>query len=205
MRGLRAGLLLARRASARAPPAAAAAAAALSSAAAGGSSRSGGGASAAAVAAGPFPPPPLSDDGSSWTEEVGAAPLDPRRRVYCNRSLNMRSIRAVGFDMDYTLASYVSETFEALAHAATVAKLVAAFGYPAAPLRALAFDPHYMARGLVIDKARGNVLKVDRHRYVKLAHHGFRALERDARVATYNDAAARPAFDDEAAFAMIDT
>jgi hypothetical protein len=204
MRGLRAGLLLARRASARTPPAAAAAAA-LSSAAAGGSSRSGGGASAAAVAAGPFPPPPLSDDGSSWTEEVGAAPLDPRRRVYCNRSLNMRSIRAVGFDMDYTLASYVSETFEALAHAATVEKLVAAFGYPAAPLRALAFDPHYMARGLVIDKARGNVLKVDRHRYVKLAHHGFRALERDARVATYNAAAARPAFDDEAAFAMIDT
>lgn len=26
------------------------------------------------------------------------------RRVFCNRSLNMKSIAAVGFDMDYTLA-----------------------------------------------------------------------------------------------------
>ena len=37
---------------------------------------------------------------------------DDRRRIYCNRSLNMTSIRAVGFDMDYTLAQYKPETFE---------------------------------------------------------------------------------------------
>ncbi len=30
--------------------------------------------------------------------------LVPRsRRVYCNRTLNLRSIRAIGYDMDYTL------------------------------------------------------------------------------------------------------
>ena len=47
-----------------------------------------------------------------------------------------------------------------MAYAATVDKLVRAYGYPSA-LRALPpFDWSYMARGLVIDKARGNVIKV---------------------------------------------
>eukprot|EP00166_Cyanidium_caldarium_P006269 ctg_878.g381 len=35
--------------------------------------------------------------------------------IFCNRSLNMRSVKAVGFDMDYTLAHYKPETFERLA------------------------------------------------------------------------------------------
>ncbi|MBL8738804.1 MAG: hypothetical protein JNL12_20410, partial [Planctomycetes bacterium] len=30
----------------------------------------------------------------------------PERAVFCNRTLNMRSIKAVGFDMDYTLVHY---------------------------------------------------------------------------------------------------
>ncbi|MCU0693621.1 MAG: hypothetical protein MUF54_19700, partial [Polyangiaceae bacterium] len=30
----------------------------------------------------------------------------PHRRVFCNRTLNLRSIRAVGCDMDYTLIHY---------------------------------------------------------------------------------------------------
>jgi hypothetical protein len=40
-------------------------------------------------------------------------------------------------------------------------------------------------RGLIIDKKRGNVLKMDRHKYVKLAFHGFQQLSRDDRLATY--------------------
>ena len=39
-----------------------------------------------------------------WTDQVWASPLDIRRRVFCNRSLNMRKITTVGFDMDHTLA-----------------------------------------------------------------------------------------------------
>ncbi len=27
----------------------------------------------------------------------------PERRIYSNRTLNLRSVKAVGFDMDYTL------------------------------------------------------------------------------------------------------
>jgi hypothetical protein len=30
---------------------------------------------------------------------VWASPLDIRRRVFCNRSLNMKRITAIGFDM----------------------------------------------------------------------------------------------------------
>lgn len=42
-----------------------------------------------------------------------------------------------------------------------------------------------MMRGLIIDKKRGNILKMDRHKYVKLAYHGFRELSRDQRLVTY--------------------
>ena len=42
-------------------------------------------------------------------------------------------------------------------------------------------------RGLVIDKQRGNVLKIDRHKYVKLAFHGFEPLSRQERMDTYNN------------------
>ena len=47
------------------------------------------------------------------------------------------------------------------------------------------FDHKYMMRGLIIDKKRGNILKMDRHKYVKVAFHGFRKLSREERLATY--------------------
>lgn len=138
-----------------------------------------------------------------WTDQVWASPLDIRRRVFCNRSLNMKNIKAVGFDMDYTLAQYRPETFETLAHEQTVDKLVRYFGYPES-LYDLTFDHGYMCRGLVIDKKRGNMLKIDRHKYVKLAFHGFRALPREQRMSVYNNADKREEYD-EPAFALIDT
>ena len=48
-----------------------------------------------------------------------------------------------------------------------------------------------MMRGLIIDKKRGNMLKVDRHKYVKIAYHGFRKLSREERLATYADSQVR--------------
>lgn len=45
-----------------------------------------------------------------------------------------------------------------------------------------------MLRGLTIDKKRGNILKIDRHKYVKLAHHGFEPLTHEQRLSTYNAA-----------------
>ena len=68
--------------------------------------------------------------------------------------------------MDYTLAEYVPETFDLLAYDGAIEKLVNTMGYPAAVLD-LVYDPHAYMRGLVIDKKRGNLLKLDRHKYVK--------------------------------------
>lgn len=58
------------------------------------------------------------------------SPLDFRKQIFCNRSLNMKSIVAVGFDMDYTLAQYKPDTFESLAYTGTIQKLVHDLKYP---------------------------------------------------------------------------
>ncbi len=123
------------------------------------------------------------------------------RQIFCNRSLNMRDIRAVGFDMDYTMALYRPEAFEQLAYKETLAKLVSS-GYPEEIL-AWDFDHNHMVRGLVIDKIRGNVLKIDRHRYVKVAYHGFRQLDRKERRSLYD--ADKVLTYEEPDFALIDT
>lgn len=65
-----------------------------------------------------------------WSSPGGGKKMDVRNQIFCNRSLNMENIIAVGFDMDYTLAQYKSETFESLAYEGTVRKLVYDMGYP---------------------------------------------------------------------------
>ncbi|CEF99723.1 HAD-superfamily hydrolase, subfamily IG,5'-nucleotidase [Ostreococcus tauri] len=125
-------------------------------------------------------------------------------KVFCNRSLNMKRIDAIGFDMDYTLAMYKPETFEMMSYEETVKKLGSEYGYPSEVLREFTFDPHYMVRGLVVDKKRGNILKMDRHNYVKVAYHGFSALATDERLATYCETSNRPSFDGPA-FSALDT
>ena len=43
----------------------------------------------------PPPPPPLSDELPCWWDEVWASPVDVRRRIFCNRSLNMEHIKVI--------------------------------------------------------------------------------------------------------------
>lgn len=129
------------------------------------------------------------------------AKIPHEKRIFCNRSLNMRDIRAIGFDMDYTIALYRPETFEQLAYKETLKKLVLS-GYPEVILN-WNFDARYMIRGLVIDKVRGNVLKIDRHRYVKVAYHGFEELDRKQRRLDYD--AEKVLTYEEPDFALIDT
>ncbi|KAL6982772.1 hypothetical protein U1Q18_016160 [Sarracenia purpurea var. burkii] len=138
-----------------------------------------------------------------WSSPGGGHKINIGRRIFCNRSLNMRNIVAVGFDMDYTLAQYKPETFESLAYEGTIRKLVYDLGYPSELLE-WTFDWKYMVRGLVLDKKRGNILKMDRHKYVKVAYHGFRELSKEDKVATYGNSLIRDAFD-EPDYALIDT
>ncbi|KAM7518238.1 hypothetical protein LguiB_017200 [Lonicera macranthoides] len=138
-----------------------------------------------------------------WSSFEGERKIDMGKQIFCNRSLNMKKIVAVGFDMDYTLAQYKPETFESLAYDGTVRKLVNNLGYPQELLQ-WSFDWKYMVRGLVIDKKRGNILKMDRHKYVKVAFHGFRELLKEDKVATYGNTLIREGFD-EPNYALIDT
>jgi len=95
----------------------------------------------------------------------------------------MDQIRAVGFDMDYTLARYHRERIEALAYDVTIDKLVAR-GYPE-EIRALSYDARFVIRGLTVDKQLGNILKLDRHNHAGRVYHGRRALSKDERRALY--------------------
>lgn len=106
------------------------------------------------------------------------------QRVYVNRSLNMASIKAIGFDMDHTLAVYHRAAFESLAFRETLKKFIEA-GYPQ-ELLDLEFDPNFVIRGLLVDTQRGNLLKVDGHKYVKVAFHGRKKLDKQERHRLYN-------------------
>lgn len=112
------------------------------------------------------------------------------RRVYCNRNLRLDQVSAIGFDMDYTLAIYRQSEMDRLSIDATLSKLVDR-GYPA-ELRSMKYRTDFPIRGLLIDRKLGNVLKMDRYRYVKTAYHGFRRLTREERRRAYHTRRLRP-------------
>lgn len=108
--------------------------------------------------------------------------LDLRHQIFCNVELNGGSIEAVGFDMDFTLAQY-NEAFDLLAFEGAKAKLLT-LGYPEEVLK-FEYSPEAFRRGLIIDKKRGNILKVDRHKYVRKAFHGLTEMSSADRKNTY--------------------
>ena len=113
------------------------------------------------------------------------------KRVYVNRSLRFDRVPMVGFDMDYTLVIYRQQQMDRLSIQATAQKLVEQLGYPEA-LLSMPIRPDFAIRGLHIDKKLGNVLKMDRHRYVKRAYHGMKELSRERRHQLYHRKSVRP-------------
>jgi len=107
----------------------------------------------------------------------------PERRIFCNRTLNMRSVQAIGFDMDYTLVHYHVDRWERRAYAHCKNALLAK-GYP---VQDLIFDPSVGMLGLVIDIENGNLVKANRFGYIKRACHGVRMLDFDAQRKAYED------------------
>ncbi|KAH0708218.1 hypothetical protein KY290_012026 [Solanum tuberosum] len=94
------------------------------------------------------------------------------RGIFCSRTLNLRSISAIGYDMDYTLMHYNVMAWEGRAYDYCMENL-RNVGFP---VDGLAFDPDLVIRGLVIDKEKGNLVKADRFGYIKRAMHGTRML-----------------------------
>ncbi len=108
-------------------------------------------------------------------------PFPPERGIYANRTVNLRSIRAIGYDMDYTLVHYRVQEWEAEAFEHAKARLLAD-GWP---VEEVTFDSNQVIRGLAIDLAEGNLLKATRFGYVIRAAHGTRFLDFDAMRTTY--------------------
>ncbi len=104
--------------------------------------------------------------------------------------MRLDQVKAVGFDMDYTLAIYRQAEMDRLSIEVTVSKLIER-GYPE-ELRTMKYRTDFPIRGLLIDRKLGNVLKMDRYRYVKTAYHGFRKLSREERRHAYHTRRLRP-------------
>lgn len=98
---------------------------------------------------------------------------DLSRRIFANRTLNLRSIKAIGYDLDYTLVHYNSIEWERRAYEHTRDRLLER-GWPVGDLE---FDPDLVIQGLAIDLELGNLLKVTRFGYVIRAVHGTRRYE----------------------------
>ena len=148
----------------------------------------------------------LKERVNAMLHELGVTPTypggTPHRGVYCSRTLNLRSIRAIGYDMDYTLLQYDVNRWEGRAYDYSVRWLRCGAGCrrqastghfgttlhhnPRAMLCApraqgvntegLEFDPEMVIRGLIVDKHLGNLIKVDRFGLVKRAMHGGRMM-----------------------------
>lgn len=103
------------------------------------------------------------------------------RGIFCNRTLNLSAIRAIGYDMDYTLIHYRMESWEERAYRYIKVRLRPT-GWP---LKDLVFDPALAVRGLVIDKELGNMVKANRFGYIKRAFHGTNPLDFDEQRSIY--------------------
>ena len=106
--------------------------------------------------------------------------------IYTNRVLNLSQIKAIGFDMDYTLVEYHTNEFEKFVHGSVLECLVKHKSYSKDILK-LSFDYNQVIQGLVIDRNAGNVLKLSRFGKVKQAFHGTKELTYSEIRRTYNN------------------
>ena len=114
---------------------------------------------------------------------MSADPIAPERGVFCNRTLNLRAVRAIGYDMDYTLLHYRVDEWERVAfeHAADH------LGVRSWDLGSLDFEPQAFSLGLVFDLELGNLVKATRFGYVVKAQHGAATLSYDELRADYRE------------------
>ncbi|MEZ4871869.1 MAG: HAD-IG family 5'-nucleotidase [Bdellovibrionales bacterium] len=78
--------------------------------------------------------------------------------------------------MDHTLVRYKTENFERLAYESMRKKLLEDLNYPA-EIQSLEFDFTRAIRGLIIDKVRGNILKLSRHAAIRESYHGTNSIQ----------------------------
>ena len=104
--------------------------------------------------------------------------------IYVNRVLNLKKIKAIGLDMDYTLVRYNTEAFEHLTYQMAREGLITRKGYPKDIMK-IDFDFKRAIRGLIIDEEKGNLIKLSLYGRIKQASHGTRLLDDQSRRRTY--------------------
>lgn len=105
-------------------------------------------------------------------------------KVYINRTLNLKKIRYIGFDMDHTLVRYKTSAFEELTYRVLIEKLVQQKGYPPSLLE---LRPQFdlAIRGLIIDRIKGNLLKVNRYGWIRKSAHGTQLIDYPSQLKIY--------------------
>ena len=106
----------------------------------------------------------------------------PERGLFTNRTLNLRGVRAIGYDMDYTLIHYHVDEWERAAFEHARVRL-AERGWP---VDDLAFDPDAFTLGLTFDLELGNLVKATRFGYVVRVQHGTDVLSFDQQRRAYD-------------------
>ncbi len=122
--------------------------------------------------------------------------------IYVNRTLNMKQISAIGFDMDYTLVRYDLEAFEVMTYKEIKKKLIEIKGYPKI-VGDFKFLLNLAIRGLVIDKPNGNVLKLSTYSKVKHVYHGLNDMDFKTQQKIYQGLTID--LNDSDRFAIVDT
>lgn len=122
--------------------------------------------------------------------------------IFVNRTLNMKHIQAIGFDMDYTLVRYHSDAFEEMTYQEIKNKLLSVKKYPAA-IADLKFGYNEVIRGLVVDKPNGNILKLSLHSKVKQSRHGTKELDFKSQQKIYQGLSVD--LNDTGRFSIVDT
>jgi 5'-nucleotidase len=109
--------------------------------------------------------------------------LPSERGVFANRTLNLRSVEAIGYDMDYTLIPYRTDEWEGAAFTHAKVEL----GRVGMNVDGLTFEPDAHIQGLVIDLDLGNLLKATRFGYVIQGMHGTTKLSYDELRRAYSE------------------
>ena len=91
---------------------------------------------------------------------LGTTP--PPEKVFANRELRMADVKAIGFDYDYTLASYTTE-LNAFIYDRAKEHLMERSHYPAIDT---SYDPSFAIRGLLFDRRTGYLVKLSYARAV---------------------------------------
>jgi HAD superfamily 5'-nucleotidase-like hydrolase len=108
--------------------------------------------------------------------------------VFINRTLNLKKIKMIGFDMDYTLVAYHTRAFEKLVYDLARERLRSEFSYPA-EIEKLTFDFDRSIVGLVIDLKNGYLLQLSRYNKVKSSYFGLDQVPFKKQKAIYQNMA----------------